>query len=71
MVAFSQGYRTTVHAPFPETARQINYFYFVSAALGISLSPGFMGTFEEGFNNEDFQILRMFVDINLTTDGHR
>jgi hypothetical protein len=57
-----------MHTPFPETARKTNYFYFVSAVLGIPFRPGFMRAGEKGFNNEDFQILCMIMRLKLTTD---
>ena len=71
MIPFSKGNSTAVHTPFPEAPRQTDDFYFVLTVFGIALNPGFMRAGKEGFNNEDFQILCMFVDFNLTTDYHR
>ena len=71
MISFSKGNSTAVHTPFPEAPRQTEDFYFVLTVFGIALSPGFMRDGKEGFDNEDFQILYMIMNFNLTTDGHR
>ena len=71
MISFRKGNSTAVHTPFPEAPRQTDDFYFVLTVFGIALSPSFMRAGKEGFDNEDFQILYMIMNFNLTTNGHR